>query len=110
MIRLSASPGAWRCAWLQAAGIAWEDDLPPVQHALAQADRRIPVLDALRRQLETGLNAPLTSSMGRLFDAAAALVGVRQVVNYEAQAAIELEALADGREPGYYPFAMQDGD
>jgi hydrogenase maturation protein HypF len=105
----------WRTAlaWLWAAGIPWEEDLPPVQHAqkrteaLNLAGQPIPQLEALRRQIEKGLNAPATSSMGRLFDAVAALVGVRQTVNYEAQAAIEMEALVDGREPAYYPFERQ---
>ena len=48
----------------------------------------------LRRMMERNLNSPLTSSLGRLFDAAAAVVLGRRVVDYEAQAAIELEGIA----------------
>ena len=49
--------------------------------------------------IERKINAPMTSSLGRLFDAVAAVVLNRRVVDYEAQAAIELEGCVD--EPGH---------
>ncbi|MEX0789367.1 MAG: carbamoyltransferase HypF, partial [Actinomycetota bacterium] len=61
------------------------------------------------RMASTGLNSPLTSSAGRLFDAAAALVGLADSVNYEGQAAIELEQMADPYAARAYPCSFEGG-
>jgi hydrogenase maturation protein HypF len=89
-------------AHLWAAGVEWDEDLPPV--AAASAEERI----VLRQQLERGLNAVPTSSAGRLFDAVSSLAGVRQAITYEAQAAIELEVLAGNGVGEPYPFDLGD--
>lgn len=66
----------------------------------------------LLQAVEAGLNSPLTSSAGRLFDTAAALLGLRGVNNYEGQAAVELELCAQGYDgPGQaLPYELEEKD
>ncbi len=63
-------------------------------------------LSLVNTLIEKKITSPLTSSMGRLFDAVASIIGLRDEVNYEGQAAIELEMLASKQEKGDYPFEV----
>jgi hydrogenase maturation protein HypF len=66
-------------------------------------------LSIVKQQIEKGINAPLTSSCGRLFDAVSALVGFRGDATYEGQAAVQLEMMAyDGEEGASYPFSISE--
>ncbi|HEY2140750.1 MAG TPA: carbamoyltransferase HypF [Solirubrobacteraceae bacterium] len=90
----------WRmaCAWVAE---ATEDPLPAIPPALTahvDPDRWA----AVARIARTAAAAPITTSVGRLCDAVAALCGLRHEVTYEGQAAIELEAVADPEERGAY--------
>ncbi len=95
------NPGRMALAYLRHAGIDWKADLPPVSGYSPTE------LSLIQRQIEKRINSPLTSSMGRLFDAVSALLGICQQINYEGQAAIELEALADVNEEAFYPINLQ---
>jgi hydrogenase maturation protein HypF len=95
----------WRVAlaWMEKAGLD-SKELPNFLEAIDSKTIKI-----VRQQMKLEVNSPPTSSMGRLFDAVASMIGIRHVVNYEAQAAIELEALIDMDEKGYYQIEILDG-
>jgi hydrogenase maturation protein HypF len=94
----TATDAAWAARVEDLAGPAFLDRLDPRE------------VSVVRVQLARELNAPRATSAGRLFDAAASLLGLRDVAEFEAQAAIDLEMAAIGNDrPLPYGVAIRDG-
>ncbi|MFO7587544.1 MAG: carbamoyltransferase HypF [Gemmatimonadota bacterium] len=101
-----AARAPWRCA------LGYLTLVPREEASFAEAFRDVPEVERgiAERQALQGVNAPLASSMGRLFDAAAAVLGLRRRARYEGQAAMELEAAAAAVMVGEGEATPADGD
>lgn len=101
--RLPGGEAASRELWRSAAGLLWESDMAtPSWHP------QQPLLHAAWRK---GLNSPLTTAAGRLFDGAAALLGLCQTASFEGEGPMRLQALAESAEDGpYWPVNWQEQD
>jgi hydrogenase maturation protein HypF len=102
----SATRNPWRIAVGYAEALGLDiSELPFLESLESQA------VEIVRQQVQKNLNTPQTSSMGRLFDAISSLIGIRNQVTYEAQAAIEMEVLSgkfiSTAKP--YPFQIENG-
>jgi hydrogenase maturation protein HypF len=94
------NPARIALSLLQTCQLDWDQALPSVSRFSIQE------LQIIKNQINMNINSPLTSSIGRLFDAVSSLLGIRQTVTYEGQAAIELENRASTDETGSYEFVL----
>ena len=107
-VPMPGGTAAIRQPWRMAAAyldLAYAGAVPPSLHLVRRHESHWPDVLTLARR---GINSPLTSSAGRLFDAVSAIIGVRDVINYEGQAAVELEQLADPAETGAYLATLSE--
>ena len=108
-VPMPGGDAATRQPWRMAAAhldAAYDGAVPAGLAVAARQGQRWSQVVSLAR---AGVQAPVTSSAGRLFDAVAAILGIRDVVTYEGQAAIELEQQADWSERGSYPVTVDGG-
>jgi hydrogenase maturation protein HypF len=96
------NPSRIAIAYLIQNGINLDPALAPIQAT------EVAEIEILQKQILSHLNTPLTAGMGRLFDAVASLIGLRQFISYEAQAAIELEQIIEAGSQGMYPFQISE--
>lgn len=112
-LRYAPLPGAdlaARTPWRAALGYQslLEREGEPATFAFNGVERS--TLEVVRRQIDRGVNCPLASSMGRLFDAAAAILGICLESRFEGEAAIRLETMADGKAGVALPFDTVETD
>ena len=100
-VPLAGGDAAIREPWR--AALAYCRETPPGLRAVPEERIRV-----VRRMIETGVNTVPTSSCGRLFDAVASIIGLRQQVTFEGQAAIELETIAGDPGLAAYPFELTE--
>jgi hydrogenase maturation protein HypF len=101
--RAAREPWRMACAWL----VASTGPAPSIPRALERATDPAS-WRAVASIAETGFATPITTSVGRLFDAVAALCGICPVATYEGQAAIQLESACDPHERGYYEIPFDE--
>ena len=110
-VRLPGGDGAtrepWRmaCEWLARRAATRCRRCPPALDGSVDPER----WTAVARIAGEGVASPVTTSVGRLCDAVAAICGAARRVSYEGQAAVELEAQADPHERGRYAMPFEDG-
>jgi hydrogenase maturation protein HypF len=108
--RLPGGDGAARAPWRSAMGMLAAVD-PAIAERFGLRWRSEVDVKILLDAAERGINAPASTSMGRFFDAVAAIVGFRSHCTFEGQAAMELEFAARNAAPeDPYPFPIDDGD
>jgi hydrogenase maturation protein HypF len=111
-VPLPGGDAAVREPWRMAAAFlrtAYGDTMATLDLALLRRLDRA-AWRTLSRAIDRGLNAPLTSSAGRLFDAVASLLGLRDRVEFEGQAAMELEAVAEPDADRTYPTGLTESE
>lgn len=95
-----AAKEPWRMALAHLLAAGASGSFKEIKHRMGKK------ADTIEDMIKKGVNSPYTSSMGRLFDAVASIIGVRDEITFEAEAAIELESIADRDETLCYPFAF----
>jgi hydrogenase maturation protein HypF len=110
-VRAIREPWRMACAWLSAADQSEGFEGPPEIPLALRGRVEERAWHQVSQLARTGVQSPVSTSMGRLFDAVGALCGLRTHANYEGQAAIELEAACDPAERGRYPISLiHDGE
>ncbi len=95
-------PNRIAAAYLWKLDLPWDDQISAIK-SLTSEEKSV-----IKSQLESRINTPNTSSMGRLFDTVASIIGLRHTINYEAQAAIELEQITEPSITDTYTFEINE--